>query len=163
MEALIITAVIVSTIVCAKGGKEILVPVLIGTVVFGCILMKQKEYLSTPDESNYLSKLQSLCLDIVDESVHDVPVKPYTSSFTEDKKRIYVCTKDKKGNFFSKNDLIYVLLHEYAHATTKAKEKPHGPEWKKNFDRYLELATKKGIYNPKNPLAMEYMTECAPS
>ena len=36
-------------------------------------------------------------------------------SYTINKKRIHLCLKDETGNYYDKNMLIYVLLHELAH------------------------------------------------
>ena len=137
-----------------------IVPISIALLAVIC-LAKKKEYMSTPEEDVYVHRLTNLCDRVIDDEVKNVPVKPYNASFTEDKKKIFVCVKNKKGKFFSENDMMYVMLHEYAHATTKDKENPHGPKWKANFQRYLKIAEEMGLYNPAEKLSAEYMTECA--
>lgn len=147
---------------CIRENSELIIPGLVVLYLLFCMIEnKRHEYLSTPDENKYIEHLQAKCLHVVDDSVKKVPIKPYKSSFTENKNKIFVCTKDKKGNYFSENDLVYVLLHEYAHATTKVKEAEHGPAWLKNFNRYLERAKELKIYDPSQPLSMEYMSECS--
>ena len=39
-------------------------------------------------------------------------------SFTEDKVRVYMCLKDKDKKYYSYNMLVYVAIHELAHAIT---------------------------------------------
>ena len=161
MNNLILILVLVSCLFYAKECDEFVIPAILGTITI-LLIVKNKEYMSTTDEVDYVEKLKEYCCKVIDENVKEIPVTPYNSSFTEDKKKIFVCVKDKKGNFFNKNDMMYVMLHEYAHATTKVKEDPHGPAWRKNFDRYLKIAEEKGLYDSSIKLSMEYMSECTP-
>ena len=80
-----------------------------------------------------------------------------SSSFTEDKKDMCLCLKDEKGIYYPYNMLIYVAVHELAHAVSKTVDDTHtGQEFLSNFDILLDKATKLGLYNPNEPLVYNY-------
>jgi hypothetical protein len=79
------------------------------------------------------------------------------SSFTEDKRDMYLCLKDEKGQYYPYNMLMYVALHELAHAISKSVDENHtGKEFNENFDKLLAKASELGIYDPDAPLVMNY-------
>ena len=41
--------------------------------------------------------------------------KSKTGSYTINKKHVYICMHDKHGEYYDRNMLIYVLIHELAH------------------------------------------------
>jgi hypothetical protein len=78
-------------------------------------------------------------------------------SFTENKKDMYLCLKDKKGKYYPDNMLMYVALHELAHAKSKAVDTAHvGDEFKENFDNYLKRAEEVGVFDPKKGIIYDY-------
>lgn len=78
-------------------------------------------------------------------------------SFTEDKKDMFICLKDENGQYYDVNMLMYVMIHELAHAISKSYDDAHsGREFNENFDMLLQEAAKKGIYDPKIPLLANY-------
>lgn len=80
-----------------------------------------------------------------------------SSSYTEDKKDMCLCLKDEKGVYYPYNMLIYVAIHELAHAVSKTVDDTHtGQEFLSNFDILLDKATKLGLYNPNEPLVYNY-------
>lgn len=80
-----------------------------------------------------------------------------SSSFTEDKKDMCLCLKDDKGIYYPYNMLMYVAIHELAHAVSKSVDDTHtGKEFLTNFDLLLEKGTKLGLYNPNEPLVYNY-------
>jgi len=79
------------------------------------------------------------------------------SSYTEDKKDMCLCLKDDKGVYYPYNMLIYVAIHELAHAVSKSVDESHtGKEFLTNFDELLNKASSLGLYNPKEPLVYNY-------
>ena len=79
------------------------------------------------------------------------------SSYTEDKKDMCLCLKDDKGVYYPYNMLMYVSIHELAHAISKSVDESHtGKEFLTNFDELLDKATKLGLYNPNEPLVYNY-------
>lgn len=78
-------------------------------------------------------------------------------SLTENKKDMYLCLKDEKGQYYPYNMLMYVALHELAHAVSKSVDDAHtGDEFNRNFDMLLDRATQLGLYNPNEPLLNNY-------
>lgn len=84
-------------------------------------------------------------------------IKASNQSFTEDKKRTYICLRDEKGNYYDDNMLMYVALHELAHAISKQVDPDHTTtEFANNFKLVLASAENLGLYDPKLPLNYEY-------
>jgi hypothetical protein len=53
--------------------------------------------------------------------------------------------------------LMYVALHELAHCMSEQVDENHTTdEFKNNFNKYLKLAEKEGIYDPHQPLIYDY-------
>ena len=65
-------------------------------------------------------------------------------SYTINKEKIYLCIRDKHGQYYSQNILMYVLLHEVAH--TICPEIGHTQEFKNIFNSLLDRANAYGIY-----------------
>lgn len=76
------------------------------------------------------------------------------SSFTENKKRIVLCLRDKNNNIYPFNSLIYVLLHEVAHVINR--EIHHTKKFQKIFNELLIHSERLGYYNPKLPFESNY-------
>ena len=78
-------------------------------------------------------------------------------SFTEDKKHIFICMKDDKGQYYPYNMLVYVALHELAHGISAIHDADHTTrEFRDNFDMLLRKATSLGVWNPQTPLVANY-------
>ena len=69
----------------------------------------------------------------IDERVAYLKFYASNESFTEDKKFVYLCLKDDKGNYYDYNMLMYVSLHELAHAFSQGIDTSHSSkEFKDN-------------------------------
>jgi len=78
-------------------------------------------------------------------------------SYTENKKNIYLCLRDENNNFYDYNMLIYVAIHELAHALSNSVDTKHETlEFNNNFNYLLNSARNKDIYNPHIPLVDAY-------
>lgn len=75
-------------------------------------------------------------------------------SYTINKKKIYLCLKDPNGRYYSRNMLVYVLCHEFAH--TLCDELNHTDKFYDIFSDVLDKAKKMGLYNENIPLIMDY-------
>lgn len=75
-------------------------------------------------------------------------------SYTINKKRIYLCLKNEKGEYYPKNMLAYVLLHELAHV--KCSEIGHTEKFHAIFEDLLKTAIKNGLYDPSIPIIRDY-------
>lgn len=66
-----------------------------------------------------------------------------SSSYTINKKSVYICVKDKDGNYYTKKQLTFVVLHELAHAMND--EIGHGDKFKEIFEELLRKGTSLGL------------------
>jgi len=91
-------------------------------------------------------------LTVLNPDFAKIDIREGTSTFTEDKKTIYICLRDSNGKYYPMNLLVYVASHELAHLLNH-KNYGHTKEFYEIFDKLLCDAAKKGIYDPniKNP------------
>jgi hypothetical protein len=92
---------------------------------------------------------------LVDPRASQLTFHKNNKSYSINKKRIYLCLEDKYGNYYSKNTLIYVSLHELAHCLNR-KDTGHTPTFYAIFNQLLEKATKLKIYNPLIDIPSDY-------
>lgn len=83
-------------------------------------------------------------------------LKFYTgeSSYTLNKKRIYICVKDENGNYYTKEQLTVVVLHELAHAMND--EIGHGEKFQRIFESLLGKATNVGLIDSTTEVPSNY-------
>jgi hypothetical protein len=94
---------------------------------------------------------------LVDPRVSELTFRASNESFTEDKKYVFLCLKDKNGNYYDYNMLMYVSLHELAHAFSHSVDEEHtSDEFKNNFKILLDKAHKLYLYDPTKPLNYDY-------
>ena len=75
-------------------------------------------------------------------------------SYTINKEKVFLCLKDKSGNYYDMNTLIYVTLHELAHVICD--EIGHTSKFNKIFDQLLTRASEMKIYDSKTPIVQDY-------
>lgn len=75
-------------------------------------------------------------------------------SYTLNKEKIYLCLTDENGNYYSKNTLMYVLIHEMAHVISDSVG--HTGEFHTTFEQLQDEAAKAGIYDPSIPIESNY-------
>ena len=93
----------------------------------------------------------------VDPRVEELSFHASNESFTEDKRFVYLCLKDKNDKYYDYNMIMYVSLHELAHAFSDSIDTDHtGKEFKDNFRNLLNKAQTLGLYDPKIPLVYDY-------
>lgn len=114
-----------------------------------------EEYMQNPDDLQKIDNLKMMLKDIVPEKYLNIPVVSSNESYTFKKKKIFLCLKD-----FDYNTIVYVYLHELAHAKTEPESDPHSSKWKKNFDEMLNKAIDAGIYDPIKGIDKNYMKAC---
>lgn len=94
---------------------------------------------------------------LVDPRAQKLSIKGSTQSFTEDKLRVYLCLYDEKGNYYDINMLMYVAIHELAHAISISVDPAHETaEFKNNFKMLLDKASAVGVYDKTKPLNYAY-------
>ena len=98
-------------------------------------------------------------LSAVHPAFHKTRVVKGDQSYTLNKEKVFLCLHDKKtGKMYDKNMLTYVLIHEMAHVLNKGDE-GHTPAFHKIMDQLLDIAEKKGLYDPSIPLVEDYCPE----
>jgi len=101
-----------------------------------------------------VNKIKELLIPIVPE-IKEIEIFEDNKSYTLNKKYIYLCTKDKNGEYYKTNTIVYVLLHEMAHYLNKI-DIGHTEHFYKIFNELLDKAEKIGIYNPKINIEKNY-------
>lgn len=129
-------------------GFLVLIPIVIAIVVI--VWMKKRPGHVHPTIKDIKKRLEA-----IDKSYTKIPIYEGDSAYTEDKSVIYICLRHPKtGERYSVNTLMYVCLHEIAHAISNTYG--HGKEWKNNFSKLLNLAYKRGVYDPSQPIPNDY-------
>lgn len=84
----------------------------------------------------------------------DVNLYRGNKSYTINKEKIFVCLKDEKGDYYPLNMLTYVLAHEFSHALCESVG--HTDEFHKIFETLLVELTDAGLYDPSQPILVDY-------
>lgn len=114
---------------------------IIGLIVYLITKQARENY------SQYNPVIQTLKDDILKcfpELIH-LQVYEGNKSCTINKEKIYLCIRDKNNNYYNKNVLMYVLLHEIAH--TLCTDIGHTAQFKEIFDILLQRAQEADIYS----------------
>ena len=75
-------------------------------------------------------------------------------SYTINKEKVYLCLKNKEGEYYPDSMLLFVLIHEIAHSLCD--EVGHTDKFNEIFQDLLNRATELGIYNPSIPIIQDY-------
>lgn len=119
--------------------------------IFITLLYEQIEGFYTQDP--VLIELKSQ-LSVIHPKFKDVELYEGDKSYTINKKKVYICLKDKHGRYYNRNMLVYVICHEYAHLLCD--EIGHTNNFFKIFDDILDQASNLGLYNPSIPILTDY-------
>lgn len=94
----------------------------------------------------------------IDDRIQHIAFYSSNESYTEDKDKIFLCLKDEEsGEYYDYNTLMYVAIHECAHALTDVIDLEHKtPEYRNMFKYLLDKSTTLGIYDPQKPLPERY-------
>lgn len=155
-----------------------MVYVVICGVLLGIFILKLKDELN---ERSYrtIKKRKSILVDIYDDLIQMFyfqkpgkfigPLEPLNNlnilnnlvmvedneSYTINKKVIHLCTKNpKNGQYYDKNTLIFVVLHELAHVLCN--DVGHTDTFSVINQSLLDHAVKCGFYDPSKPFVKNY-------
>jgi len=133
----------------------VIVLLLVGALIwyFGC----REWFGEETDKDPMLMELQALLIQVHPKAEH-INLRKAGKSYTVNKSDMYLCLRDEAGEYFNKNMLIYVGIHELAHVVCKSIG--HTEEFHAIFDELLNEAIKKGIYNPSIPVVGDYQDRC---
>ena len=76
-------------------------------------------------------------------------------SYCINKEKIFLCLTQEDGQYYDKQILIYVLLHELSHVIL-TDEIGHTERFHEIFEALLKEATEQGIYDPSVPIPQNY-------
>ncbi len=125
---------------------------MLGMLILVFFLVRKIESYDDPKIREIHEKLAR-----VDIRANKLSIKASSQSFTEDKQRTYLCLRDENGDYYDDNMLMYVALHELAHAISKQVDVHHTTdEFKDNFKLLLQKAADIGVYDPSLPLNYSY-------
>ena len=106
--------------------------------------------------SEYLTALKNK-IEFLDPRIKDLEIYEGGTSFILDKKMIVLCTRDADGNPYSENTLMYVLLHEIAHALSEKYDDNHKTEeFNTKFYMLRKQAVEAGLLHPDEKLPDVY-------
>ena len=114
---------------------------ILGLIVYLITKQARENY------SQYNPIIQTLKAEVLQcfpELIH-LQIFEGNKSYTINKEKIYLCIRDKFNNYYDKNILMYVLLHEIAH--TLCTEIGHTDQFKEIFDALLQRAKNANIYS----------------
>lgn len=109
--------------------------------------------LISPKKDPRLERLRKK-LQVVHPAFKDVKIFRGDKSYTINKEKVYICTKDHNNEYYEDNMLIYVLLHEMAHVLNDTIG--HTPEFFEKFDELKTKAIELSIYDPTIPIDPNY-------
>ena len=125
---------------------------LIGIILWVVINHIKDRYLHVYEDFEVLSGDNGIVEDLkkLHPKVNSMKWKGHSvKSFTVNKQDTYICLKNKQGEYYPRNHLTYVAIHELAHAICPSIG--HTQEWSSIFEDLLIKAEKLGIYDPNIP------------
>ena len=126
-----------------------LIAISLASIVFIGNRIREK-YL---EDDPILVELKELLCDVFPEINNTILLRG-EKSYTINKSRIHICLKDENNNYYDKNMLTYVILHELAHVICD--EVGHTEKFHKIFKEVLDKAVRSKIYNDKIPTIKNY-------
>jgi beta-lactamase regulating signal transducer with metallopeptidase domain len=124
--------------------------ILVLYIIYQCLYDQIESFYQSDPVLDQIKKQ----LSILHPKFKNVDIYEGDKSYTINKKKIYICLKDKDGKYYNKNMLVYVILHEYAHYLNSTIG--HNNDFFQIFNDLLDKAAKLGLYNPNIPLLKNY-------
>lgn len=128
------------------------------TLIILFIIFMTAWYLFKTQHEKYLENEPSIIrlknkLTPVFPELKFVKVMKGDSSYTINKRNIYICT-EANGETYDDNMLTYVTLHELAH--TLCPEIGHGAQFQRIFETLLGRAERHKLFDPRKPRTENY-------
>lgn len=132
-----------------------IVIILVISYLISLLYNELKENFQPESRDKKMSMIRSSLEKIEPEKIRELSFfEDDKCAFTINKKNIHIKLKDKKGNYYDDNMLIYVALHELAHSICD--EVGHTKKFHEIFERLLDKAAEKGIFDPSKQLLEKY-------
>ena len=134
------------------SNLTILILSMVGVIICTFFINKVETY-----RDSKILEIQTKLMRVDPDVTSKLNIQAGNQSFTEDKKDMFLCLRDEQGKYYPDNMLMYVALHELAHAKSHSVDVNHsGDEFKTNFNSYLKKAEELGFYSPSKGLVREY-------
>tara|TARA_B100001769_G_C21906433_1_gene489241 strand:+ start:194 stop:625 length:432 start_codon:yes stop_codon:yes gene_type:complete len=133
----------------------IVVYVIVLLILGLCFSLKKVKNFTKKDPM--LVELHAVLCNI-DPAAKKITVSEENKSYTVNKKDVFLCLKDKDGEYYNKNFLIFVAIHELSHVICPSIG--HTDEFWKINEKLLNKATALGYYNPSIPVVKDYIDSC---
>lgn len=130
----------------------IIILVLVIILIILAIYLQVKDHYSQSDPM--IQKLKGIIQEISPEAASKIRVYKGDKSYTINKRNVYLCLTDEKGEYYSMNTLVYVALHEIAHVLCESIG--HTEEFDSIFKELLIKAEKMGYYDPNMKIPQDY-------
>jgi len=104
-----------------------------------------------------LSRLKKQC-SLLDNRVGNLDfLYSRDETYTDNKKKIYICLLNKDGRYYDFNTLMFVCIHEISHAISAEFDPEHtSKEFNDNFALLLNKAIDMNLYDPSKVMPPEY-------
>lgn len=121
-------------------------------ILFACVVVKHhRKSIDHTDPIIISLKKELRC---VHPAIDHVEMYEGNRSYTINKEKVYLCLRDENGNYYDKNMLTFVILHELAHVLCT--DLGHTDTFKSIFNSLIKRAIKFGKFNPKIPIITNY-------
>ncbi len=125
---------------------------VLGLVTVTCILLwntyrrNQENSSELFSDEEYIQRIRKQLVNVYPSIDKDLILMPSYSSYTRDKKVIYLCLRDPAtGHFYPESTILYVALHELAHLISKSYSvESHNQEFMDNFEMVRRRAVGMG-------------------
>ena len=132
--------------------NDFIIIVVLGLII--CYILNSKEHMQYEDP--ILIRIKADLLK-VHPRAGELTYSISNKSYTQNKQHMHLCVKDENGEYYPYSMLIYVALHELAHAVSKTIDDAHtGKEFNENFKDILLNAEELKVYDPSIPLLTNY-------
>ena len=120
-------------------------------ILIHCVSNQVTEYFEQMDP--ILTQIREKLL-LLDDGVSRLKFYQGKKSYTINKRKIYLCLKDEKNEYYNFNMLMYVAIHELAHVLCD--EIGHTAKFHRIFQELLDKAEQIKIYDSSIPIVSNY-------
>ena len=120
-------------------------------ILIHCVSNQVTEYFEQMDP--ILTQIREKLL-LLDSGVSRLKFYQGKKSYTINKRKIYLCLKDEKNEYYNFNMLMYVAIHELAHVLCD--EIGHTAKFHRIFQELLDKAEQIKIYDSSVPIVSNY-------
>lgn len=155
--ALVLAATVAVYLVCKHPGKLPIVQTE-GLTQKQAEVQAERAVQHSRESEELLAKLKAAVVPLRPDKLARLQFREGETTKIDDKTIVYLCLRDPETDQYYKwNDLIYVTLHECAHAVSTGFDPKHEtPEFQNNFYGLLRSAEAAGIYKPGESFVSEY-------